>query len=76
LYVLPKNDPHIRVLAAFLKFYVLKYVANTARFKGPYEPIGEVEICRIWINRAIIGHILHRNRKQAFYGVFSIGDEN
>jgi hypothetical protein len=34
---------------------------NTARFKGPYKPIGEVQICGILANRAIIKRILHRN---------------
>jgi len=28
----------------------LKYDAKTARFKGPYKPTGEVQICRILAN--------------------------
>jgi len=49
---------------------------KTARFKGPYKPIGEVQICRILANRAIIGLILHRNRKRQFYEVFQKAGEN
>jgi hypothetical protein len=48
---------------------------KTAQFKGPYRPIGEVQICRILPNRAIIGLILHRNRKQRFYEFFQIAGE-
>jgi hypothetical protein len=43
---------------------------NSPRFKGPYKPIGEVQICRILTNGAIIGHILHTKRKEAIYGFF------
>jgi hypothetical protein len=46
---------------------------KTARFKGLYKPIGEVQICRILSNRAIFERILHKNRKEGFYGVFRIG---
>ena len=49
---------------------------KTARFKGPYKPIGEVQICRIFQNRAIIGLILHRNRKRRFYEVFQKAGKN
>jgi hypothetical protein len=49
---------------------------KTARFKGPYKPIGEVQICRILSNWTIIGLILHRNRKRLFYEVFQKADEN
>jgi hypothetical protein len=37
---------------------------------GLWRPIGDVKICRIFANRAIIGHILHRNRKEGFFRVF------
>jgi hypothetical protein len=49
---------------------------KTSRFKGPYKPIDEVQICRILANRAIIGLILYRNRKQQFYVVFQNAGEN
>jgi hypothetical protein len=39
-------------------------------------PIGEVQIYRIFQNRAIIGLILHRNRKGWFYVVFQNAGEN
>jgi len=43
---------------------------NSALFKGPYKPLGEVQISRILTNRDLIGHILHTNQKGRFYGVF------
>jgi hypothetical protein len=42
---------------------------KTARFRGLLKPSGEVQICRISANRAIIGCILHTNRKEWIYGV-------
>jgi hypothetical protein len=49
---------------------------KTARFKGPYKPTGEVQICRILPNRVIIGVILHRNRNGRFYEVFQNASKN
>jgi len=40
------------------------------RFKGLYQPLDEVQICRILVNREIIEHILHTTRKKRFYGFF------
>ncbi len=54
----------------------IKYGVKKVRFKGVYKPIGEVQICRILPNRAIIAGILYWNRKGAFYGVFYIAYEN
>jgi hypothetical protein len=43
---------------------------KTDQFKGPYKPIGEVHLCHILANRAIIAGILHRNRKGEYFEVF------
>jgi len=43
---------------------------KTARFQGHWQPTGEVQNCRILANRAIIGRILHTNRKGWIYGFF------
>jgi hypothetical protein len=49
---------------------------KTARFKWPYKPIGEVQICRILAKRANIECFFHRNRKRRFYEVFQKAGEN
>jgi hypothetical protein len=63
-----KNNPHIRVLAGFLEFYVLKYVTKFTSILR--HAFGEGQICRILANRAIFRRIFHTNRKGGFYGVF------
>jgi|GEM_PF-3992548 hypothetical protein len=66
-----ENDPHIRVLAAFLGLDEINKGAKTARFNGLCQPKGEVQICRISVNRAIIGCIFPRNSQRRFYGFFA-----
>lgn len=41
-----------------------------ARQKGLWRPLGEVQICLILANGAIIGHILDWKGKEQFFGVF------
>jgi len=43
---------------------------------GLWWAFNEVQICRIFPKRAIIGLILHRNRKRRFYVVFKNAVEN
>jgi hypothetical protein len=49
---------------------------NSPRFKWPYKPIGEVQICRISEKGAIYCLRFHTNRKEAFYGFFPRADED